>query len=286
MNIKLSAALFFLLLSATPLFPQIRVVYPNINGIGKDSFGYAVLKLALDKSGVDYDLSFDNDPMTNERIREQIKNGKISVADFGTSPLYEMTLQAIYYPIDLGLNGWRLMAIRKDRQDDFRNIGNIEDLTRLTAGQGQGWSDTEILRKAGLQVVEAPHIDNLFRMLNAGRFDYFPLGANEILSLLTTYRSQCPDVIVEKSLVLVYPFGRLFFVRRDNIPLANALNKGMKKAMEDGSFLRLFRERSSARDLEALSGLNKRTKITIDNPFMTKAFRNIPRKYFYPQMQP
>lgn len=32
----------------------LQVIYPNVNGEGEDAFGYAVLKLALEKSGVEF----------------------------------------------------------------------------------------------------------------------------------------------------------------------------------------------------------------------------------------
>lgn len=278
--------LLLIVFTSSRLFSQVNVVYPNINGIGEEAFGFAVLKLALDKSGIDYTLTLYEDPMTNSRIRKEIKEGLISVADFGTSPQYEESLQAIYIPIDLGLNGWRLLAIRKNREADFESIRNLSELSELTAGQGKGWSDTGILRRAGLNVEEAPQIDNLLRMLNAKRFDYFPLGANEIHSLLKTYRNDCPDVIVERNLVLVYRFGRLFFVKRGNDQLADALYLGLEKAMEDGSFIELFRSHSSNRGLKTLADLGQRKRIIIDNPFMTNRFRQIPQKYFYPDLQP
>lgn len=264
-----------------PTFAQLKVIYPNVNGQGDQSFGYAALKLALENSGTDFELTVSSTPMNNARTREQIKEKKISISDFGTSAEFENDLLPIYFPIDLGLNGWRIFLIHKDKQMEFEKIKTIGDLRKKKAGQGIGWSDTAILETAGLSVYRANDIQNLVKMVENKRLDFFPLGANEVHSLLEEYKEGSPNVVVEPQILLIYPFGRLFFVHRENKELHHAVQMGLMKAYENGSFWKLFKSHPSNDALFTKANLKSRTQILIDNTNMTKNFKKIPEKYFF-----
>lgn len=165
----------------------LKVIYPNVNGEGEHAFGYAVLKLALEKSGVEYELTLRRENINNERIRFILSEGLVSITDFGTSPEFEDLFRPIPYPIDLGLNGWRIMVIRDSDRESFGAIETIDQLKAFRGGQGVGWPDTEILRHAGLEIIESPDLETLFFRLMDSQFDYLPLGANEVHSLLDLY---------------------------------------------------------------------------------------------------
>ncbi|WP_240843770.1 transporter substrate-binding domain-containing protein [Acidaminobacter sp. JC074] len=216
-----------------------KVVYPNINGEGEDGFGYKVLALALDKSGVDYELTFDDTLVNNDRIRQEISSGKISIADFGYQKEYEADLRAIYIPIDKGLNGMRICLINQTIKDDFIKSESIEDLSTFTFGQGLGWADTVILRDNGLEVTEAQSLESAFEMLNNGRFDVMPLGANEAKKLLELY-DEYDQIVLDEAYILRYPFFRVFFVSKDNNLLYESVLEGLSLAIRDGSFDELF----------------------------------------------
>jgi len=258
-----------------------KIIYPNVNQFGKESFGYAVLKLALESSGKDFDLNVSRTIVNNARIRKMINQKMISIADFGTSAEFEQELLPIYFPIDLGLNGWRIFLIHKDKQSEFAKIKTIEGLKKMTAGQGNYWSDVKILENAGLKVYQAPSLTSLFRMTEKNRFDYFPLGANEVHSLLEQFRENCPNVIVEHKLLLIYPFGRLFFVHKNNRELHDAVYSGLVKAFDNGSLWKLFKSHKSNKAIFTKANLKDRKQIFIKNPHMTTAFKKIPKKYFF-----
>ncbi|NRD75456.1 transporter substrate-binding domain-containing protein [Shewanella sp. VB17] len=262
---------------------KLMVVYPNVNGDGINLFGYAALKLALEKSGVDFELVVSDYAVNTLRIRKLIKDSKISISDFGTSQDFEDEFLPIYIPIDLGLNGWRIFVINRESQLVFDQIKTIESLADKVAGQGIGWPDADILRSADLPVVEAPDLINLFKMVNNHRFDYFPLGANEAHYLLETYKNKekLDNLIVEKNIVLIYPFGRLFFVKKNNIELYDAVRKGLVKSFSDGSFFKLFRHHKSNKSLFEKANLSDRIQINIGNSNMSEEFKRIPEKYFF-----
>lgn len=273
--------IFSLVVFSSTALEKIRVLYPNVNDEGKNSFGYAVLKLALENSGVEFDLQLSRKQANNSRIRSMIKSNEVSISDFGTSIEFEQELLPIYFPIDLGLNGWRVFLIHKDYKEVFRKITTIKDLQAMVAGQGTGWSDVTILEYTGLKVLTAPFIHNLFRMTKAKRFDYFPLGANEVYSLLESYEWLSPDIVIEEDIILIYPFARLFFVNKENILLRDIVQKGLEKAFNNGSFWELFRTHESNEALFTKVNLESRKQIVIENPNMSENFKKIPKKYFF-----
>ena len=257
---------------------ELRVVYPNEEGAAGQNYGAQVLALALAKSGIPYTLTIHPARVNQERARVMIEEDEVSVYDFGTSAAFEQRLLPVYFPIDRGLLGYRLFVIHRDNADAFASITSIEQLREKTAGQGVNWSDTAILRHAGITVHVAPW-ESLFKMVDSKRFDFFPLGASEAYTFLNKYQSLAPNSIVEQHLVLIYPFGRLFFVRKDNTALRDAIQRGLEQAFADGSFQQLFE------DFWSLSlttvNLKERTPIRISNLNLTSAFLKIPRKYFY-----
>jgi len=244
-------------------------------------FGYSALKLALENSGKDFELHITEAGVNDARIRRMLRSKEISIADFGTSAEFEQEFYPIYFPIDLGLNGWRIFLIHKESRSQFEKINSIERLRTKKSGQGIGWADVEILENAGLEVVKSSHIENLIRMVEGKRFDFFPLGANEAHSLLDAYSEENPNVIVEPTLLLIYPFGRLFFVHKENKELHDTVQTGLIKSFENGSFWELFQSHPSNQALFEKANLKYRNQILIDNPHMTEEFKKIPQKYFF-----
>jgi len=261
---------------------KIKVIYPNVNSDGKNLFGYAVLKLALENSGHEFELLITQSNPNNARARQLIKNKKISISDFGTSAQFEEELLPIYFPIDLGLNGWRIFVIQKYSQIKFNKVNSLSDLHLYKAGQGIGWSDIKILKNSNLRVEEAPNLANLFKMLDRQRFDYFPLGANEAHFLLQSFENKnSSNLIIEENILLIYPFARFFFVHKDNVILHDIVKKGLEKSFENGSFLELFKSHKSNEALFKKANLRSRKQILILNPNMSENFKKIPQKYFF-----
>lgn len=277
--------LFCLILMATVfsnnVMAQMKVIYPNVNKQGENMFGYSALKLALENSGKNFELHITEAGVNDARIRRMLRSKEISIADFGTSAEFEQEFYPIYFPIDLGLNGWRIFLIHKESRSQFEKINSIERLRTKKSGQGIGWADVEILENAGLEVVKSSHIENLIRMVEGKRFDFFPLGANEAHSLLDAYSEENPNVIVEPTLLLIYPFGRLFFVHKENKELHDTVQTGLIKSFENGSFWELFQSHPSNQALFEKANLKYRNQILIDNPHMTEEFKKIPQKYFF-----
>lgn len=269
-----------LLVAGACVADVLQVIYPRIEERPQDDYGYQVLELALAKSGVAYSLRFTMQKMNQERARQELELGTVSVVDQGPSAEFESRFDAVYFPINRGLSGYRLFIINQDSAPAFQKIRTLADLQRMIAGQGPGWSDTAILEASGIRVVSA-EFESLFRMVDARRFDFFPLGVEEVYGFLERYRLLAPHSIVEESVALYYPFSRLFFVRKGNAELRDTILLGLKRAFSDGSFQRLLESNPQFKHALDRAMLKKRTLIKIDNPSLTERFREIPSEYFY-----
>jgi hypothetical protein len=263
----------------TPAFADLDVIYPAMEERPADSYGYKVLALALEKSGRKYHLSISRDTMNAQRARKSVDDGTVSVLDVGTNAEFEKRFSAVYFPIDRGLSGYRLFIINRKLSSDFAKIKSLSDLQKKVAGQGPGWADIKVLEGAGIKV-ETGEFVSLFRMVDKQRFDFYPLGIEEIYSLLDKYKANCPDSIIENTLALHYPFARLFFVKKDNKELRDALYEGLEKAFADGSFQALMSNDASFKDEKLRADLKDRKIIEINNPNLSAQFKKIPAKYF------
>ena len=254
------------------------VRYPNINGMGKQGLGYRMLDLALRSSGRPYRIALQAESVNQERVRAQLENDQVDIVDFGSSPEFERRYSAVYFPIDRGLNGWRLLVTRKEDRAAFSGVNTIGDLSRFVAGQGLGWPDADILRHAGLNVLTFPHLESLFRSLEGHRFDYLPLGMDEAYDLSRHYASGTEALCVNSRIVIIYPFGRLFFVRKQDAALHDLIDAGLRKAFANGLVQKLLA--TDPGYAEALRHGEPSLKLRVDNPGLTAAFRAIPSVYF------
>lgn len=266
--------------SAAP--DALQAIYPAIGGeANRNAYPLAVLALALDEAGQPYRLAPAAPERTQARVILDLEAGTdITVAWMGTSAELETRLLPIRVPIWRGLLGYRLLLIERDRQAEFSAVRNLADLARFTLGQGIGWSDIQILERAGLRVVAAPY-DALFRMLPAGRIDAFPRGAGEAEAEFAQFGKLDPGLAVESDLLLTYRFDQFFFTSRRNRALAGAILRGLEAAHADGRFLALFRNHPAVLGIFELANLKRRRRIDIANPLLTRETDNLPAAYWF-----
>src|SRR5690606_16336888 len=112
------------------------------------------------------------------------------------------------------------------------------ELKRFKILQGDDWPDTPVLKLNGFDLVTSADFETLSRMLARSRGDVFPRSVTEIWEEMKSYSDL--DVEIEESLALEYPAAFYYFVEKKNIPLKNAIEKGLNIAIEDGSFDELF----------------------------------------------
>lgn len=275
------AICFFLSTAFT--YAQPTLIYPNIDGLAKNGIGYQVLKLALKKSGNLYAVAIDKPTANQDRAAAMLESGKIDVMDTGVDNEFSTRFEPIYRPIDRGLLGWRIFIIHKNKEKEFGKIRDLGDLKKYIAGQGINWPDGAILKAAGIKVQFAPHVKNLIAMVEKERFDFLPLGVEEAYGFLRMYGNNSPNLIVERSIVLVYPFGNFFYIRKNNPALKAAIEKGMDAALKDGSLQKLLESHVMFSDAFGIANIKNRKIIKIGNPYLPDGFKKInPAWWYYP----
>lgn len=230
----------------------------------KSAYPIGLLKLALSLSGKRYEVEYLPDVPTAKRQAEMVHRGNLSVFWISTTQELEESYRPIRIPIYKGLLGYRIFLIRKDDQPRFSQARTLADLQDLTAGQGQFWADTEILRNAGLKVATSTKDEGLFYMLDGKRFDYMPRGVPEPWDEIKAH----PDLnlTVERELMLIYPSPSYFFVSRNNPQLAEDLEHGLNAAVASGEFDRYFYSSPMIQSVLKEANLKGRRAIHINNP--------------------
>lgn len=246
---------------------KIIIHYPRAESDSDERSNYPlqILQLALQKSGVEFSLQATPKRMPQSRaILQLAAQSDIDVLWSMTSKQREQDLLPIRIPLDKGLLGWRLFLITPKRQSKLSLVKTLPDLKKFTATQGHDWPDTDILRANGLRVEGSPHYEFLFTMLEKGAVDYFPRSVLEIWDEEKKHRHQ--GLIIEQSLVLQYPTAMYFFVNKHNTKLAMLLERGLRAALQDGSFDKIFTQFHG--DILRLANLPNRTRIALHNPLL------------------
>lgn len=177
--------------------------------------------------------------LTGARFFSMLERGQgIDVLWSMTNPTLERDLLRIPVSLLRGLNSHRVLLVRDSDLDRFAAVRNLQDLKQLRAGMVAHWPDTKILEDNGLQVVTSVHYDLLFNMLEAQRIDYFQRGLYEVSQEQQTHADK--GIVIEPSLMLYYEGPIYFFVNRNNVALAERIERGLRMAIDDGSFDTLF----------------------------------------------
>jgi len=170
-------------------------------------------------------------------------------------------------PVDLlkGLNNYRVLLINKDAQSQFTKVKTLDDLRQFSVGSGEHWTDGNILKDNGFNVILTSSYSGLFKMLAARRFNFISRGLHEIGYDTKEYKSL--GLIQENNILLQYdvPIRYCFFVNKNNVALADRIERGLKIAQQDGSFDQLFYQMPSFKTGEELFKSSHRTVIEIKN---------------------
>ena len=257
------AFLLITLCTLTSTLVQGREVIINKVGGDKELLIVDILTLALSKSAPQYKIKPLKEALPQSRLVKEVNQGNVDVVWFGVTPELESELLTIRIPVLKGLLGHRLFIIKKGEQPRFNKIKTVDDLRLLKAGQGTSWGDTTVLKNAGLPTITTLKYQNLFRMLDGGRFDYFPRAIHEPWAEVNYWPEL--GLTVEKKIMLVYPFAMYFFVAKNNQALHDEIYKGLEIAIADGSFDELFFNNQTIKDALTQSDIKNRTIIHIDN---------------------
>lgn len=272
--------LFVCFLFSTTLHAKDTIIYPKQQDITshQNSYFYQLMDLVLSKTVNEfgeYELKPSIQDIPQKRAVLMLsENKRIDLMWTMTSKEREQMLQAVYFPLLKGLLGHRIFIIRTSDQEKFKNIHSFDQLKTLLSGQGLGWPDVNILRHNGIKVIESPDYQNLFDMLRAERFDYFPRGITEAWGEHKNLNDD--SLMVEQHLLFRYKAPLYFFVNKENHRLHDRLLRGLTLALEDGSFDELFYRESNIRQSIQQTDIKGRLVFDLENPDVleTKIFEN------------
>lgn len=251
--------------------PLVVRYLPPDEGVGSRSQYYSqLLKLALDKTVAThgaYEL-IPADKAMNQRdaLKAMMQNQGIDVVHTMTDKTRERVLIPVRIPLNKGLIGVRLVMVNKKDKNKFLNVKTAEDLKPFNFGQGHDWPDTEILRFNDLKVVTSQDYSSLFTQLSDKNFDGFPRAVFEIWDEIQDHKDKNFDVA--DGFYIYYPTAMYFFVRKDvtGAALAKRLESGLRTAIKDGSFDKLFD--STMKTYLDKSSLKDRVGIKLKNPLL------------------
>lgn len=204
--------------------------------------------------------------MAEDRMVRELRADRIiDILWLGGSKERARDLLMVPIPLERGLVGYRQFIIRKENIAKFDAIKTLADLANLKACHGAQWGDTEILRAAQLPVVTSVNYESLFKQLAAGRCDYFPRGIHQGKIEVSKRAAAFPDLIVYEPLILHYPFASYFYVHPKNKELAQWLQEGLEKMIDDGDLLAYMQQQEHTLHAFPLLRLAKKRLLMIPN---------------------
>ncbi|WP_157772270.1 substrate-binding periplasmic protein [Zobellella denitrificans] len=266
--LRLAACL--LLLVATGL-PAVEITHRPAESRQDQRVNYfiALLDLALEKTREDYGPARSrpyHEPLSQARAFEMVAQGQLDLVWSMASQERMNKARAVPVPLLRGLLGYRVLLAHPSQAERLGRVRSLADLSGLTAIQGAGWPDVAVLRANGLGVITSADYDGMFNMVMGRRVDYFPRSVAEVWPELQ--RHSALALRLEPSLALYYPAPIYFFVHPDNTALAQRLEAGLMRAVEDGSFGQLFMAQEEHRQALDFIGNPGLRLLRLDNPLM------------------
>ncbi|MCG9728789.1 hypothetical protein L1D44_02815 [Shewanella sp. Isolate13] len=255
--------------SDLPISPQVVKYYQQDS---RFNYRIALLNLVLEKTAAKYGLA-KLEPLeqvvSQSRGLVMLQDNQIDVVFLATTKQREQSFLPVKIPIMRGILGLRILLIHRDNIERFAAVANsatdsFGQFKQLEAGFVFHWADLAILESNHIPVQKQPNYENLFAMLNAKRFDYFPRGVNEAWRELAEHSKAFPDLVIDKHIALQYEYPVYFFVNNNNGALAKRIEEGLHMALADGSFKRLFLKHHKAQIKQAQ--LPQRKLFYLDNP--------------------
>lgn len=261
-NFILLSLACLLFVSTTTYAKTLHMVSDN-GGI--PAYAKGLLRLILSKipeKKYEMDESVQNN--TEARNIQMLEDGQLDIVWYATTNDFEQRMLPIRICIFKGLLGYRVLMIKKGTQHKFNGIKTIEDLRRVSLGQGRFWADTDVLVANNLNVVKVMKYESLFNMLDGDRFDGFPRGIHEPWGEIGLRPKLALDV--EQNLLLAYTNPFYFFVNKNNTELARDIERGFRIAIEDGSFDEYLLNDPIVKDALPKTNLKNRHIIPLKNP--------------------
>jgi hypothetical protein len=249
------------------------VVLDREDGQDQNDFKYKLLQLILQRSEHPYALGFSTMIQSQDEAVEAISHGSdsqrnpmgLTVGVYGAGAAINQHLHPIEIPVAGGVLGLRAGWTYREELPALSTIQDITDLQDIVLLQGLGWSDVEIFDAAGLRTYTA-RPEELFRLVDNRRVQLFPRGIAELEDEEPVVHASTSRTVLDPYLLIAYPFAGFFYVDPDNQRLAQVIQSGFERAMEDGSYQELIDQTVFTPWLKKHLNLAKRTVVVLNNP--------------------
>jgi hypothetical protein len=201
------------------------------------------------------------------------KNHHLFVTVAGNQKFKPNDMIVIATPIANNLLGYRIPIVKTTNKLELLQAHQSGTIKHLKHGIPETWSDATIFRHNNYKVAEEGNFDDVFKRLNAGRFDYTTFGVNEVISVFKNKAAFFNTLTIEPSIMFFYPFPLVFYVHPDMPYLANRIDKGLNKLIDTGQLDKIFNHYyvHVVEDLQ----LHDREIIILENPLIPKEFATI-----------
>lgn len=262
---RLSMKTFVLLILLYMPFLQLSAQEVIYGGRESDPYHLDLLKLALSYSpNTSYEVKRHEFMLPKQRAFMFLaENQAVDVLSGPSTKYNHEKFRPIPVPLFKGLKGWRLALISKNTPNIFENIRTKAQFTKLTPVQFHTWNSIKVLEFNNINVITGSQFRGLFKLIHKQRADYFPRSLLEVDQDLLRYPEF--DVMLDSNILIKYPGATYFFVNKNNVVLAEKIEKGLKLAIQDGSFDRLFEQTFG--DIIKRYNLENRQVIELENPF-------------------
>lgn len=247
-------------------------------------YRWKLLELALahaKEANVTFRLEPYAEDITQSRGMSLLQSGAIDVLALGTNAEREAAMLPVRVDILKGIIGLRVFLIRREDQPRISRMDGAALRQQLTFGLLRDWADLPIMVANGFVVEPATRYENLFTMLAAGRFDAFPRGINEVYRDLAEYHDTHPQLVLEQTKALYFPYPVYFWVSKERPELAQQVERGLKLALADGSFRALFTTYYAEEIGQLKKG--KRQVLRLANPVLPPGTADPDTSWWWPQ---
>lgn len=282
---RMSWVLVALVATTGPASALPTVVHPadETQGDSRNHHPLAVLHLALEASGTAARLEPFPVAATQERAIRLVEQGRLDVMWAMATNERMARLRAIPYPIDRGLLGWRLLLVPARHRDSFAGIRDLKALSAQLGVQGHDWPDLAIQRANGLPMLESTTYPGVFEKLRRGRATYASRSVVEVRQEADRFGRD--GLVVAPGLAMHYRAPQVFFVNAKDEALGDAIERGLRVAMQDGRLDELF-ERTFGADLARLEE-SQPVWLRLRNPLLDDSrITDDPRWWWTPESRP
>ena len=252
----------------------------------ENSLPFLMLKLVLSRSGEKYVLGYGENVMDTKDSIQHIAASKglssgnptgLSVGLFGAIDSFRPDVIRLPTPVDGGLLGLRFSCVNVKHGDRFKSVKSVSDLKSYLAVQARGFSDVRVLVGSGLPTYETAGRSYL-NLLDQERVDYLPRGLANVEEECGPRAGQLGygNVTVDRHLLIAYPNAFVFVINPKNQRLKLALQRGLARAMADGSQRRLLQQRFLTPWLKQTLRLRDRRLLVLSTPETEALLRETP----------